>query len=450
MGKRKGAALRAKKRADVAAAELLNQQIKNKDLDKFASKTNQELFVLDNTPDAAVTLALAKKKEREAALEKKAATPLQKVTQSKKHRISKKDERQIRRIMQRHSPQGIRDLAASNRLRMIERGRAKRVGGTAKANFDLWGEDQEIGSENDVKIMPFTSGGITSAGTAPIEFKPVSRTARRKDIQQPAKVSNKLLKARAFDKEKSTKHIQVDLAQPGQSYRPDEEQHQDVIGEALDIELRRKEALDYKNTPLGGGKMSDETLAILVGSSDDESSDDGGEGGNHSGPTSILKRKEKMTRAQRNKQKRVKAGQTILQERKRAKKLLASVNDSKTIAKKLTKEERILMARRNEIHALKDEKRSLPIGSNVIVSLSKLDPINVPSLPVALTEELKSNGGSLRSMKPKGSLLTDRMESMVSRKMANRKKAYKKNVVEGKRRKINGRGRECVLTTNDW
>ena len=30
------------------------------------------------------------------------------------------------------------------------------------------------------------------------------------------------------------------------------------------------------------------------------------------------------------------------------------------------------------------------------------------------------------------------------------KKAYKKNVVEGKRRKVRGKGRECILTTNDW
>jgi len=448
MGKRKAAAVRAKKRADVAASQLLDQQLKNKETAKFASKSDQELFVLDSTPDAALSLALAKKKERAASREEKAAAPFKNIKQSKKHRISKIDERHIKRIMQRHSPQGIQDLAAANRLRREERGRAKRTGGTAKANFDLWGEDQEISNEKGVKIMPFTSGVIASAGTAPIEFKPVSRMAQRKDIQQPAKVSNRLLKARAIAKENSINHVQVDLAQPGQSYRPDEEQHQDVIGEALDIELRRNEALDYKNTPLGGGKLSDATLAILVGSSDDESSDE--EGGNHTGPTSILKRKEKMTKAQRNKQKRVKAEQTILQERKRAKRFLNGFNDSKTIAKKLIKEERILQAKLKELHALKDEKRSQPVGSNVIASLSKLDPINVPLLPVALTEELKNNGGGLRSVIPKGNLLTDRMESMVSRKMANRKKAYKKNVVEGKRRKIRGRGRECVLTTNDW
>jgi len=111
----------------------------------------------------------------------------------------------------------------------------------------------------------------------------------------------------------------------------------------------------------------------------------------------------------------------------------------------------MLHSRREELNSLKFEKRSQPIGSNVLSNLSKLDPINVPSLPVALTEELKNSGGGLRSVKPKGSLLTDRMESMVSRKMAYRKKAYKKNVVEGKRRKMKGgRGSEFMLTTNDW
>jgi len=448
MGKRKGAAIRAKQRGDAAATKLVDQQIQNEESSRFKSKSNTELFVLDTTPDAAVARAMAtKKKKLIAAREKKAATPVGTIKQSKKHRISKMDERQIRQIMQRHSSEGVRELAASNQVRLEQRGKAKRIAGTAKANYDLWAEAPDVTNLKGTKIMPFTSGGVTSAGTAPVEFRPISRSALRKDIQQPAKVSNKLLKAREALKKKSTKSIQVELAQPGQSYRPDEEQHQDVIGEALGIELRRKEALDYRNTPIGGGKMSDETLAILAVGSDDESSDDEGEGGH----TAILKRKEKFTRAQRNKQKRVKAEQTILVERKRAKRLLTAVNESKTIAKAVRKEELMLNARREEIDALKHEKRSQPIGSNVIANLSKLDPINVPSLPVALTEELKNNGGGLRTVKPKGSLLTDRMESMVSRKMANRKKAYKKNVVEGKRRKMKGgRGSEFMLTTNDW
>jgi len=447
MGKRKGAVIRAKQRADAAALKLLDQKIQNEESSRFESRSDTELFVLDTTPDAASTLAIAnKKKKRAAAQEKRATAPLRKIVQSKKHRISKMDERQIRQIMQRHSSEDIRDLVASSQVRLEQRGRVKRIAGTAKANFDLWGEAPDVTNEKGTKIMPFTSGGITSAGTAPIEFKAVSRSALRKDIQQPAKVSNKLLKTRKAFKKNAVKSIQVELARPGQSYRPDEEQHQDVIGEALGIELRRKEALDYKNAPLGGGKMSDETLAILAGSSDDESSDDECD----TGPTAILKRKEKMTKAQRNKQKRVKAEQTILKKRKLAKQLLAAVNDSKIIAKSVRKEELILSAKRKEIHTLKDEKRSQPIGSNVFANLSKLDPINVPSLPVALTEELKNNGGGLRSVKPKGSLLTDRMESMVSRNMAYRKVAYKKNVVEGKRRKMKGRGRQFMLDTKDW
>jgi nucleolar protein 53 len=86
-----------------------------------------------------------------------------------------------------------------------------------------------------------------------------------------------------------------------------------------------------------------------------------------------------------------------------------------------------------------------PLGMNVIGKLSELDPINAPSLQVALTDELKD--GSLRTVRPKGSLLTDRMESMISRKMANRKAAHKKKVVHGKKRKNmkGGKGREYLL-----
>jgi len=268
MGKRKGAAIRAKQRADVAATKLVDDQIRNADSSRYESKSNTQLFVLDTNPDAAVTRAMAMKKEKLlAAREKKASTPIGSIKQSKKHRISKMDERQIRQIMQRHSSKGVRELVASSQVRLEQRGKARRITGTAKANHDLWAEESDVINQKGTKIMPFISGGITSAGTAPIEFKAISRSALRKDTQQPAKVSNKLLKTREALKKNATKSIKVELAQPGQSYRPDEEHHQDVIGEALGIELRRKEALDYRNAPIGGGAMSDETLAILAGSS---------------------------------------------------------------------------------------------------------------------------------------------------------------------------------------
>ena len=131
---------------------------------------------------------------------------------------------------------------------MKQRKRVKRIAGTAKANFDLWGDNdnstnnQKDGKKAGTKLVPVIVGSAASAGTAPIVFKEVSKASLRKDIQQPAAISNKELKRKERLKEKARKTVQVELAQPGQSYKPDEGQHQDVIGEALGIELRRKEA----------------------------------------------------------------------------------------------------------------------------------------------------------------------------------------------------------------
>jgi len=53
---------------------------------------------------------------------------------------------------------------------------------------------------------------------------------------------------------------------------------------------------------------------------------------------------------------------------------------------------------------------------------SQKDPIRAPSLPVALAEELDEGAGALRKVTLKGSLVTDRLESMVARNMISKKR----------------------------
>lgn len=436
MGKKRGAVVRAKKRADEAAAELLDQTIDNQEIARFEEKEDSELFVIDNAPKGAIVSAEKKNKRKQSSSLN--------LKQSKKNRISENEERQIKKILSTHSTDKVLSLAKADDQRMMTRKRSKRIAGNAKTNFDLWGNGVDV-NEKDIKLIPMKSGLAAAAGTAAIEFKAVTKTSLRKDIQQPAELSKKQLKFRALGKEKARKTIKIDLAQPGQSYRPDKEQHQDVIGEALSIELRRKEAQDYTEAPIGGGGMSADTLALLVGSSDEESSDEeDDEYDADTTSTTPMKRKEKLTRAQRNKQKRVKALQVAIEEKKRVKKLLNSMQDAKKISKEIRKEEFERVTRRKEINSLKEEEKAKPLGINIIEKLSQLDPINVPSLPVALTEELKD--GTLRTVKPKGNLLTDRLESMISRKMANRKTTDIKRMAQGKKRRMKGgKGREFLL-----
>lgn len=445
MGKKRGAVIRAKKRANEAAEELLNQTLENKESARFEAKANEELFVIDSTPDVSQTGLFNTNKHRKNKRKQHESTLTLK--QGKNNRISELDEMKIKNMMKRHSKEEIIELANANEERMKQRKRVKRVAGTAKANFDLWGngDNNQPKSIKDkgTKMVPVKVGVAAAAGTAPIVFKAVPKASLRKDIQQPAVLSSKELKRKERLKENARKSVQIELAQPGQSYRPDEEQHQDIIGEALGVELRRKEAEEYKAAPIGGGRMSKHTLSLLVNSSDEESSDDEEDEENVTAPISV-KRKEKLTRAQRNKQKRAKAMKLELEEKKKAKKFLQTFSQAKQISKDIRKKEAERIARKEEIKALKEEKLSKPLGINVIDQISKLDPINAPSLPVALTEELKD--GSLRTIKPKGSLLTDRVESMISRKMAHRKTMEKKRIVNGKRRKMKGgKGREFLL-----
>ena len=176
-------------------------------------------------------------------------------------------------------------------------------------------------------------------------------------------------------------------------------------------------------------------------SGDDDSGDEGGK------KVSLHKKKEKLTRAQRNKQQRVRAERNALEKRRAEKRMLASLSEHKKTAKQIAREEAEKAERREELRQLKAERQIEPLGKGVMTKLSTIDPIRAPALPVALTEELaEQGGGTLRTVRPKGSLLTDRMESLVDRKMAARKTLTKKNVVQGKKRKMKGgKHREYLL-----
>ena len=78
--------------------------------------------------------------------------------------------------------------------------------------------------------------------------------------------------------------------------------------------------------------------------------------------------------------------------------------------------------------------------------LSQQDPLTAPTVPVALSSELhakgKNGGGSLRTMIPKGDLVTDRMASLADRNLVSKRKTGdKKRIMQGKRRKLNVKGK---------
>jgi len=393
MGKKAtGSKQRAIQRGVLAAKELVEAGAKEVEEQHVTSKTDDALFVLDT--DAVAVLPVPNKVKTKSTV--------------KHSGLPKGDQKKVQALVETKSKSELQQAVGSlDRLR-----RNKRTIGNCRPGFDLWGfEDAVVGKKQKVKPVSSPGIGMSLAGTAPAHM-----------TTRPMVAAKSTFKA-----------VALQVAQSGQSYHPDITQHQNVIGEALALELRRKEAEDYKAAPISAG-LTEETKALLVGSDDDEESDDDD---NNDEPIVLQKRKEKLTRAQRNKQKRHRAELKEIFERKQVKKLLNSVADLKKYSKDIQSKLAANKERKQMVKQLKVQTERT-LGKDVFQHLSEKDPTNVPTFPVALTSELSS---SLRTVRPKGSLVEDRFESFRDRKMTDRKHfGDMKKVVQGKRRKVKVKG----------
>lgn len=381
------------------------------------SKRDEDLFVLDT--DRKDTAASNKARHEAKAKED---------SKKRKHEYSALEMRKIQKVLNTHGKEGAIALAERGKARLGEKRIKKHMKSSASntPTFDLWNHEK---SES-----PTSPQGDKKVASDPNFDKPTN---------SPARLSKKQIKAFEQAKANAPPQLAVEVAHPGQSYRPDREHHQESIGEALAIEIRRNEAVEYKATPISEG-MSEITRDILVASdfeedSSDDDDDDEKEEINNAVTTRIIKREGKLTRAQRNKQKRMKAEEVSLKKRRLKKQFLHEANEVQVKKKAMQRAVEEQRKYRAEIAVLKSEKKAQPLGKDVWTKSSEKDPISAPSLPVALTEELnftkdgRNVGGGLRTVTPKGSLVTDRIESMVTRKMIVKKREGRR-IVQGKRR----------------
>jgi nucleolar protein 53 len=389
-GKRRGAP-RQRKRADRAAESLADATVEAQLEEIVESKADDELFVLDTAPQQNV---LSKKEKQRLEEERRTG-------KKSKRGLSEKDQKHVAKLIK--SLRGDAERIAKH----AEEGRKSM--GTQKSHRDGTILNKELGiTRREVSYDLWSS--VTDAKADKKQKKESKRTSKRNMVA-------------------------VDVAQGGQSYHPDQEEHQNMIGEALALEVSRNEAIQYEREPLSNG-MSEETLAVLIQSDDEEEESDEEEQTEEKDALSFkpLKMKGKLTKAQRNKQKRHRRLQLELQRRRKEKKLLNSVNEVKKVKKQLDREEREQSAKKEELSRVKEEEFSKPLGGNLHEALLKANPTKALSLPVALTSELEE-GGSLRSMRPKGCMIEERLSSFVVRNMANSKKTAVRVVTEGKRRK---------------
>jgi nucleolar protein 53 len=414
MGRRvRGAALRASKRIKLADKESTDTKAEYAETREVASKKDEELFVLDTT-------AILPSKKQLEKREKKVNDP--------RRNPSLKEQAQIEKLVQTHSSDQLKQLVEQGNA--ISR-RATRKG-VVQPTFDLWGEERPTLKDNSEKERSKNLDITPVVGSGMAGIKPAAHV---ESVTRPAMPPSSKRKA-----------VAIEVAKSGQSYNPDKVQHQRVLHEAIEVEQKRHHAEMEAKAPISTG-MSAETRKYLITSDTDDSDsedDKNAEEGDETGDRAVEKIQKKLTRAERNKQKRVRVEQKAIESRKRQKKLQNAVGEAKVIVKHLSREEIEQNKRREEVQKLKEANERTK-GIDVYNRLSRENPIHAPTFPVSLSSELKQTGGSLRTIRPKGSLLTDRMVSLADRDMMTKKQVKKKKRVEGKRRlkmriKVRGKG----------
>ena len=414
MGKKlRGAALRAKKRQQEAMEELQEQQAAQVAASSVVDQPDEQLFVLDTDGDVVPhherppkPETLAKKKKRTLKV------------------LTAKEKLEVERLLKKYTKKELVQMVKDGKALLDQthvRTHGARADRTKKANYDLWES-----SSPDKEEAPTTAVATKSSlGSAPAGVAPghVQRKAR-KAPPPPAARSEK---------------VAVEVAKAGQSYRPDPTLHKQALEEAKLVEARRIKAEEYLKTPISQG-MSEETKAILVGDSDSESSSDDEEGddnNNNEDETNILhKRREKLTRAQRNKQKRLRVEKAIQEKERKRRKMENAVAQIPRFKKEFRLEARELEERNQKIAEAKEAAQRVK-GSNIFVAASETNPVDAPTYPIGLTSEVKKS--TLRTIRPKGSLVTDRIMSLRDRDLAAAVTGHKHNRKRKRRVAVKGK-----------
>lgn len=372
-GKKRGSN-RQQKRSKAAAESLLDT---NLNANNLTDVPDADLFTIDTAP--------SKKRARTSKSGSTATTDLGK----SKKQLSDKKARQVTKLIKLHGDKVVT---------MAEDGK-KKTTKTKSPVFDIW---------------------ASSPTTAP--------TRKKKSID---------------GKKTLPPTISLDVPKAGQSYNPDHNQHQDVLGEALSLEIRRKDAKEDLAKPINSAMAdfmkktvtsTNEFYVDDASESDSSSSEEDGDDDSAPAPK-LTRRKEKKTKAQRNKQKRARKNEADITRRKNEKKFLHTVHESKKIKKEVVKELKEKAERKQEIDKLVKERKMAPKGVEVEAKFAEKNPIKADSIAVALTDEIKRNGGGLRTIVRKGDLLKDRVLSMKARGLVEGKSERKKKIVQGKRRR---------------
>jgi nucleolar protein 53 len=498
MGKKlQGAKLRAKKRAQEAVNLLQEVQAEEVAASGVAAKPDELLFVLDSTGDnqsrlyknAIATGAITNNKRRKFNDGAAGAADATKERSRKTSKPSSVDEALVQKLLHKnkHDADVLKQMAKRGKEVLEKQSQSK--GGKARkrlhqtssrVTYDLWQSNDNIGGGRPSKPAgPSTSS--SSNKKAKVEAKTAFSATPSKELDEllakpiaglsvphvPVKARTYAVATRSSSTAAASRAapgslslaepavvvVPVEVATGGQSYHPDPVLHTKQLEVALEVEQRRIVAVEQKERPLATG-LSEETKKYIVGDdTDTDDDDDDDDKGDDEGADALLvaKKMGKLTTAQRHKQKRLRREQAELGKRKASKQWAHQLSEIPKVKKELNKHEQQLRERKVQLQALKESQKRVP-GTNVEVVLSEKDPIQAPTIPVALPSEIGRSGGgsskgskagatasaSLRTIRPKGSLVLDRVHSMVDRNMA---PAKNRRAPAPKKRKIKVQGK---------
>jgi Nop53 (60S ribosomal biogenesis) len=300
----------------------------------------------------------------------------------------------------------------------------------------------KLKKNTDDGTMDVDDAATTTSTVVSKKKKKKKKNKKKTDISATAVTTTTVVTGLELVKRTS---VAVDVAQSGQSYHPDPVAYQKLLHQAVQVEVLRTAATQQLIQPIAQG-MSTETRALLL--HDDSDSDDDDDDNNDSMNNDndddtnklilLSKRNIKLTRAQRNKQKRVKQEMVIQQQRKKEKKMLKQVGNIHQITKELKQQQQKQQNDKNN-NTTNTANQLLP-GQNIEMKAFQYDPIAAPTIPIALIvpspvqkDQQQQQGPSLRTLRPRGSLLTDRVQSYTDRNLIPRsKKMNKFNTIAGR------------------
>ena len=403
--------------AEKLAADNADRQRERRTMGRAADDAGAPLFFVDTEAVGAGGLASSKKlMKRTAALKSQAIlVPNSNITaiggDATKHAAAasaqvagkrKRTQEQLSRQTQKVLGKQRRKARNTAEGRGID---SIKVTKPLKPHYDLWGEELP---DSEERGMPAKSKQVTYGQQAHGSHK---ANTRGRPSAGSLGTSRPVAAAAA---------AAVDVADPGASYNPDQEQHQELIGEALaqERETRRTEkqlkGMDYHRQRLlrpRRGEIAD-TDDMVVPPEQEESQAlltdrESVEAGLEVAAQEAVKPKGKLTVAQRNKQARVQQQEKELKDRREQKRQKQELNRLAAVEREVESigQQRAELAEQRAAKREAKQKRTHRLGPHLYEESSL-------AAEVPLSDEL---GGGLRAAKLKGNLLGERLRSLQKR-----------------------------------